>query len=239
MTVEFVNLRQIGNSNPFFVIYQNTHVVSIWQKNFMFDEMCFKMKCTRESDIPTPLGTNCISTVNFILFSWLPVRYSHRLARDFAASLTEKCQSAMSITVLSTNFMPHKIDPYTSHNTLKVCITEWPRFYLILSIFSTHFQIIFTAVVKNWFYLFKNMWIWAFYHRNYSLLIWYRHELAAKMYEVLGEMSGKHSMQWIQLLPRIGKPIHKFDFFTRIHVHRGPLFHAALKKRSYLKKESW
>ena len=51
--------------------------------------------------------------------------------QDFAASLTEKCQSAMFITVLSTNYMPHKKGPYTSHNTWKVCITEWLRFYSI------------------------------------------------------------------------------------------------------------
>ena len=75
--------------------------------------------------------------------------------QDFAASLTEKCQSAMFITVLSTNYMPHKKGPYTSHNTWKVCITEWLRFYSILSIFSTHFQIFFTAVVNNWLYLFN------------------------------------------------------------------------------------
>ena len=31
-----------------FVIYHNTRVVSIWQKDFMLDEMWFKMKCTRE-----------------------------------------------------------------------------------------------------------------------------------------------------------------------------------------------
>ena len=105
--VDFVDLRQFGDSNPFFlVIYQNTHVVSIWQKDFMLDEMCFKMKCTRGSDMPASLGTNCVSTVNIIFFpDFVSVIFTDW--QDFAASLTEKCQSAF--LVLSTNYMPHKI----------------------------------------------------------------------------------------------------------------------------------
>ena len=82
------------------------------------------------------------------------------------------------------------------------------------------------------------MWIRASYQRNYSLLIWYWHQLAAKMHEVLGEMSGKHSMPWIQLLPRIGKPNHKLDFLLEYMYIGAPYFTQLWKRDLIWKKKA-
>ena len=114
----WLNLQIYDNS--FFIIFQNTHVVSIWQKDFMLDEMCFKMECTRESDMPTSLGTNCIhvSTVKIILLSWLPARNSHRLAR-FRCIFYGEMPVSNFYCYLQNRCLIRLIDPYTSLNTLK------------------------------------------------------------------------------------------------------------------------
>ena len=169
--VEIVNLRRFGDSNPFFC-----HL-SKYACGIHFKERFYVQWNEVQNEMhPREWHTNTIGQELFIhrqfyFPDFLPVTVTGW--QDFAASLTEKCQSAMFITVLSTNYMPHKKGPYTSHNTWKVCITEWLRFYSILSIFSTHFQII----LQQWSMTDSNCLkicgseLRSFYHRNFSLLI--------------------------------------------------------------------
>ena len=98
--VEFRNWRQFGDSNPFFIIYQNTHVVSIWQKDFMLDEICNASKWNASARVTCQhhwarivyapsMSFYFPDFVSVIVTGW----------QDFAASLTEKCQSAISSAI--------------------------------------------------------------------------------------------------------------------------------------------
>lgn len=90
-------------------------------------------------------------SISFYYLDFLPVTVTGW--QDFAASFTEKCQSAISIAIYKIHASFKINRPIYILNTLNVCITEWPRFYLIWSIFSTHFQFFFTAMVNDWLYL--------------------------------------------------------------------------------------
>ena len=144
--VEFVDLRQFGDSNPFFFGHLSKYACGIhlterfhaW-RNVLQNEMHPREWHANINVYPPSMSFYFPDFVSVIVTGW----------QDFAASLTGKCLSAF--LVLSTNYMPHKINRplYIPQyiESLHHRMTEISfNFINILNPFPNYF----TAVVNDW-----------------------------------------------------------------------------------------